>query len=50
MFKTFKNILAVAVSFSILTISNAFADGHMAKLKKWSDGELVFPLYLQKIE
>ena len=39
MFKTFKTILTVAVSFSILTISNAFADGHMAKLKKWSDGE-----------
>ena len=39
MFKTCKTILAVAVSFSIVTISNAFADGHMAKIKKWSDGE-----------
>ena len=39
MFKTLKTILAVAVSFSILAISNAFADGHMAAIKKWSDGE-----------
>jgi glycerol transport system substrate-binding protein len=39
MFKTLKNIIAVAVSFSILTISNSFADGHMAAIKKWSDGE-----------
>ncbi|MDC3104431.1 ABC transporter substrate-binding protein [Candidatus Pelagibacter bacterium] len=39
MFKTLKTIIAVAVSFSILTISNAFADGHMAAIKKWSDGE-----------
>ena len=39
MFKTFKNILAVAVSISLLTISNAVADGHMAAIKKWSNGE-----------
>ena len=30
MFKTLKNILAVAVSISLLTISNAVADGHMS--------------------
>ena len=40
MFKTLKNILAVAVSISLLTISNAVADGHMAAIKKWSNGEL----------
>ena len=39
MLKTLKTIIAVAVSFSILTISNAFADGHMAAIKKWSNGE-----------
>ena len=39
MFKTLKTFLATAVSFSIVTISNAFADGHMAAIKKWSDGE-----------
>ena len=39
MFKTLKTIIAVAVSFSIVTISNAFADGHMAAIKKWSNGE-----------
>ena len=39
MFKTLKNIIAVAVSFSILSISNVIADGHMAAIKKWSDGE-----------
>ena len=39
MFKTFKTILAVAVSFSIVTISTAFADGHMGAIKKWSNGE-----------
>ena len=39
MFKTLKNILAVAVSISLLTISNAVADGHMAAIKKWSNGE-----------
>ena len=33
MFKTFKNILAVAVSISLLTISNAVADGHMGAIK-----------------
>jgi len=42
MFKTFKTILAVAVSLSIVTISNAFADGHMGAIKKWSDGEFSF--------
>ena len=36
MFKTLKTIIAVAVSFSILTISNAIADGHMAAIKKLS--------------
>jgi len=39
MFKTLKTILAVAVSFSIVTISSAFADGHMGAIKKWSNGE-----------
>ena len=39
MFKTLKTIIAVAVSLSILTISNVFADGHMAAIKKWSNGE-----------
>jgi len=39
MFKTLKTFLAVAVSFSIVTISSAFADGHMAAIKKWSNGE-----------
>ena len=39
MFKTLKNILAVAVSISLLTISNAVADGHGAAIKKWSNGE-----------
>ena len=39
MFKTLKSILAVAVSISLLTISNAVADGHGAAIKKWSDGE-----------
>ena len=39
MYKTFKTILAVAVSFSIVTISTAFADGHMGAIKKWSNGE-----------
>ena len=39
MFKTLKNILAVAVSIFLLTISNAVADGHGAAIKKWSDGE-----------
>ena len=29
MIKTLKTIFAVAVSFSIVTISSAFADGHM---------------------
>ena len=40
MFKTLKSILAVAVSISLLTISNAVADGHGAAIKKWSNGEL----------
>ena len=39
MFKTLKTFLAIAVSFSIVTISSAFADGHMAAIKKWSNGE-----------
>ena len=39
MFKTLKTFLAVAVSFSIVTISSAFADGHSAAIKKWSNGE-----------
>ena len=39
MFKTLKNIFAVAVSISLITISNAVADGHMAAIKKWSNGE-----------
>jgi hypothetical protein len=32
MIKTFKTIFAVAVSFSIVTISSAFADGHMGAI------------------
>ena len=39
MLRIFKNILAVAVSISLLTISSAVADGHMAAIKKWSNGE-----------
>ena len=39
MFNTIKNILAVAVSISLITISNAVADGHGAAIKKWSNGE-----------
>ena len=39
MLKTLKSIVAVAVSISLLTISNAVADGHMAAIKKWSNGE-----------
>ena len=39
MIKTLKTMFAVAVSFSIVTISSAFADGHMAAIKKWSNGE-----------
>ena len=35
MFKTLKTFLAVAVSISLITISNAVADGHMAAIKKW---------------
>ena len=35
MLKTFKTILAIAVSFSIVTISSASAD----EIKKWSNGE-----------
>ena len=35
MFKTLKTIIAVAVSFSILTISSASANA----IKKWSNGE-----------
>ena len=29
---------AFAVSFSIVTISNSFADGHAGAIKKWSNG------------
>ena len=50
MLKTFKNILAVAVSISLLTISNAVADGHMAAIKKWSNGEFSLLQFLQKKE
>ena len=50
MFKTFKTILALAVSFSIVTISSAFADGHAGAIKKWSNGEFSLSPYLQKIE
>ena len=39
MIKTLKTIFAVAVTFSIVTISSAFADGHMGAIKKWSNGE-----------
>lgn len=39
MFKTLKTFLAIAVSFSIVTISSAFAGGHTAAIKKWSNGE-----------
>ena len=39
MLKTFKTFLAVAVSFSLITISNAIAGGHDAAIKKWSNGE-----------
>ena len=39
MFKTLKTFLAVAVSFSIVTISSAFAGGHSAAIKTWSNGE-----------
>ena len=37
MIKTLKTIFTVA--FFSLTVSNAFADGHMAAIKKWSNGE-----------
>ena len=39
MIKTLKTIFAVAVSFSIVTISSAYAGGHSAAIKKWSNGE-----------
>ena len=39
MLKTLKTFLAVAVSFSIVTISSAIAGGHDAAIKKWSNGE-----------
>ena len=39
MLKTLKTFLAVAVSFSLITISNAIAGGHDAAIKKWSNGE-----------
>ena len=35
MFKTFKTILAFAVSFSIVSISNSFADGQAGAIKKY---------------
>ena len=50
MFKTLKTFLAVAVSFSIVTISSAFADGHMAAIRSGLMENLVFQLYLQKRE
>ena len=46
MFKTFKTILAVAVSFSIVTISSALADGHGAAIKKWSNGEFLSLIHI----
>ena len=39
MYKTLKTFLSVAVSFSIVTISSALADGHAGAIKKWSNGE-----------
>ena len=39
MINKLKTCFTVAVWFSIVTISNAFADGHMAAIKKWSNGE-----------
>ena len=39
MIKTLKTIFAVAVSFSIVTVTRAFADVHMAAIKKWSNGQ-----------
>ena len=50
MFKTFKNILAVAVSISLLTISNAVADGHGLQLRNGQMVSLVFQQFLQKKE
>ena len=46
MIKTLKTVLAVAITFSIVTISNASANA----IKKWSDGEFSFLFYLLKIE
>ena len=37
MIKTLKNIFSVA--FFSINVSNAFADGHMGAIKKWSNGE-----------
>ena len=39
MIKTLKTIFTVAVTFSIVSISSALADGHAAAIKKWSNGE-----------
>ena len=39
MINKLKTIFIIAVWFSIVTISNTFADGHMAAIKKWSNGE-----------
>ena len=50
MFKTFKSILAVAVSISLLTISNAVADGTELQLRNGQMVSLVFQQFLQKKE
>ena len=51
MLKTLKTFLAVAVSFSIVTISSAFAGGHsMLQSRNGLMENLVFQLYLQKRE
>ena len=39
MINKLKTIFTIAVWFSIVTISSVFADGHMAAIKKWSNGE-----------
>ena len=39
MINKLKTILTIAVWFSIVTVSSVFADGHMAAIKKWSNGE-----------
>ena len=50
MIKTLKTIFAIAVSFSIVTISNSFADGHMVQLRNGLTVSLVFLLFLLKKE